>query len=83
MASKKPIIISDFPVFIEVLEPNKDCLFFRHDDYLALAEAIRKLKENPDMAERLALNAYQKVQTLTWANRASGIMLFIENIVLV
>ncbi|HCE42078.1 MAG TPA: hypothetical protein DET40_00840 [Lentisphaeria bacterium] len=78
MAMRKPIVLSDFPVFREVLEPGRDCLYFRKDDPDAFVAALRKLKESPGFARTLADNAFKRAEGLSWDNRANNILNFIE-----
>jgi len=79
MISKKPMIVSDLPVFHEVLDNNIDSLFVPPDDEVSLANAIKKISKDTDFAEKISKNAYDKVITkYTWEKRAQLILNFIS-----
>ena len=76
MASKRPIVASDLPSFKEVLNENNSILI-QSDNPGALAEGIKKVLNNSDLAERISKQAYKDVQKYTWDNRAKKILKFI------
>jgi glycosyltransferase involved in cell wall biosynthesis len=79
MASKRPIIVSDLPTLKEILEENVDALFVPPERPDLLAEAIKKLKEDEGLRNKLVENAYRKVlDKYTWKARAEGIINFVN-----
>ncbi|MFZ2657292.1 MAG: glycosyltransferase family 4 protein [Victivallales bacterium] len=78
MAMRKPIVISDFPVFREVLEAGRDCVYFKKDDPDAFVAALQQVKASPDLAAAVSANAFEKSRELSWDNRARNIIGFIE-----
>ena len=78
MASKTPIISSDFPVFREILNEQNALLIFPSDSGL-LSNAINKIITNKSYAKSLSNQAYKDVQNYTWEKRAARISKFILN----
>ncbi|MFH0804158.1 MAG: glycosyltransferase family 4 protein [Candidatus Zambryskibacteria bacterium] len=79
MASKKPIIATDLPSLREVLTDGRNSLLVPPGDARALAYAIVKLKENPDIGNKMADKAYLDVsEKYTWKIRAEKIISFIK-----
>ena len=76
MASKRPIIASDLPSFREVLNQN-NAVLVEPDNPRALAEGVKRVLENPDLAKRISEQAYKDVQKYTWERRAKKIIKFI------
>lgn len=71
MAAGKAIVASDLPAWADVVENEQDALLVPPSDSQALAEAIQRLKDAPDLRERLGQAAREKVmQHYTWAARA-------------
>lgn len=71
MAMGKPIVAFDLPSVREEVTDGKDVLLAKPDDPKSLAEKIGYLLENPDVARRLALNAYGTADEFSWAKRAA------------
>ncbi|MEK7583049.1 MAG: glycosyltransferase [Patescibacteria group bacterium] len=61
LAAKKPTITADTPAIRELFT-EQDLLLISAADPKSLAEAILKLKGNPDFAQRIAEHGYQTVQ---------------------
>jgi len=76
MASKRPIIASDVPSIREILDENT-AVFFEPDNSESLADAIRTVLENKDLANKVSANAFAKVADYTWQKRAEKILNFI------
>ena len=53
MAMGRPIVISDLPALREIAEPEERGLVFPPDDAVALADAVQRLFEDPELAARL------------------------------
>jgi len=53
MAMGKPIVISDLPALREIAAPEERGLAFPPDDAVALADAIQRLFDDPELAARI------------------------------
>ncbi len=81
MASKRPIIATDLPSLREILTDGENSLLVPPNDVRALAEAIVKLKENPEISNKIADKAYWDVsEKYTWKIRAEKIISFIKTV---
>ncbi len=76
MASGRPIVASDLPSFREALNQNNS-IPIESDNPQALAEGIKKVLNNSELAEKISRQAYQDVQEYTWEKRAEKILEFI------
>lgn len=80
MASKSAIVASDLPAWADVVTDEETALLVPPSDVEALANAIQRLKDQPDLREKLAGNAYQCVMSdYTWSARADKILRHIED----
>ena len=74
MAAGKAIIASDLPSIADVVAYDGNALLVPPEDVKALAKAIQRLREDPDMRQRLGDSARQKVMAhYTWTARAEAI----------
>lgn len=73
MAVGKPIVASDLPSIREVLSES-NCILVKPDDPAALAEGIRRVLENGELAERISKQARADVQQYDWQKRAERIL---------
>ena len=78
MASGRPIIASDFPVFREVLMHEKNALLVKPSDHNELASAMKRLLNDSVLTDKLAQQALLDVQNFTWEKRASNIFEFMK-----
>lgn len=81
MAAAKPIVASDLPVIREVLAHETTALLCSADarDDGDWAAALERLADDPDLARRLAANAYdQWTRHYTWDARARKILAWID-----
>ena len=76
MASNIPIVASDLPSIREILNEGNSVLV-EPDNPQALAEGVKKVLENKELGERLALAAKEKVNDYTWDKRAEKITEFL------
>ncbi len=74
MASGRPIIASDLSTLREVLEHERNALLVEADDLDGWAAALRRLREDPQLAARLAGEAKRDAAKHTWRQRARGIL---------
>lgn len=77
MAAGVPILATDLPSIREVLRHGDNAWLVPPSDPKALAEGIRHLLENPDLAERLARQAREDVRQYTWTRRAATILQYV------
>jgi glycosyltransferase involved in cell wall biosynthesis len=70
MASGKPIVASDLPAIREVLRDGDNALLVPPADPPALTAAIRRLMDDPALAEALASRARVDALEYTWDRRA-------------
>jgi glycosyltransferase involved in cell wall biosynthesis len=73
MAAGKPIVASDLPAIREVLAHERNALLFEPGNPQALTAAIRRVKDDPVLAARLARQAAEDVRQYTWARRAESL----------
>jgi glycosyltransferase involved in cell wall biosynthesis len=70
MASGRPIVASDLASIQEVLRDGENAVLVEPGNPQALVAGIRKIKDDPDLAQRVAAQAAQDVREFTWARRA-------------
>jgi len=76
MASRRPIISSDLPSVREMLNDN-NCIFCQPNNPEDLANKIRLILNNNDLADKMASQAYEDVKKYAWSKRAEKIIDFI------
>jgi glycosyltransferase involved in cell wall biosynthesis len=74
MAARRPIVASDLPSLREVLEHERNALLVPPGDPNALALAIQRLLDDPELGERIANAAFEQVREWTWERRARKIL---------
>jgi len=74
MATGVPIVASDLPSLREVLEEEKDCLFFEPEKGKSLAEQLLKLLTDNTLKSTIVRNLSLKVNRYTWTERAKKIL---------
>ncbi|MCU0498272.1 MAG: glycosyltransferase family 4 protein [Anaerolineae bacterium] len=75
MASGRALIASDLPAWAEVITDQTHALLVPPSDAKALADAIKRLIDDPALRERLAQQAYERVMSeYTWDARARQIL---------
>lgn len=81
MAAGLPVIASDFPAWREIIEGNECGLCVDPRDPTAIAQAIDRLIDNPDLARRLGKNGRQAVQErYTWASERNKLFALYEKL---
>ncbi|MEM2768828.1 MAG: glycosyltransferase family 4 protein [Candidatus Pacearchaeota archaeon] len=80
MALGLPIIASDIPPFREILTHGENAYLVEPENPKALAEGMRYLIENPQIAQSLSSKAKQKAMNYTYSIRAKKIKEIIENL---
>ena len=74
MAAGRSIIASDLPSIREILEHEKTALLVPPADAEAWCRSVIRLREEPDLAIRLADNARKEAVQYSWTNRARAIL---------
>ena len=77
MASRRPIVASNLPSIMEVMS-EQNCVFFDSDNPEDLANKIKLVFNDNDLAEKIAEQAYQDVKNYTWKKRVKNIINFIN-----
>ena len=70
MASGRPIVASDLPALREILRDEENALLVEPGNPQALVAGIRRIKEDPELGDRLARQARSDVRDFTWGRRA-------------
>jgi glycosyltransferase involved in cell wall biosynthesis len=81
MASGNPIVASDLPAIAEIIQDGRNGLLVPPGDASALAGALRRLRDDPSLACRLATQAAQDVLPYAWQHRASRILEWMRGLV--
>ncbi len=74
MAAGLPVVASDLPSLREILVDGVNALLTPPGDVAALARAVRRLRTESGLAQRLRARALEDVQAFTWDRRAAGIL---------
>ncbi|GIV81033.1 MAG: glycosyl transferase family 1 [Anaerolineae bacterium] len=78
MAAGCVVLASDLPGIAEVVREGETALLVPAGDVMAWAAAIRRLRDDPALRERLGAAAQQEAQRYTWAARAARIRAYVE-----
>ena len=74
MSAGRAIVVSDLPVLREVMNEH-NALLVPSDDPQAWIGAVKRLADNPDLAQRLGRQAYRDFdQRYSWQQRAGELM---------
>jgi glycosyltransferase involved in cell wall biosynthesis len=79
MASGSALVATDLPSTAEIVRDGENGLLIRPSDVEALAQALRRLRDDPALSDRLARQAAQDVLDYTWEARAKRILAFIQD----
>lgn len=74
MASKKPIIISNFPAGKDMIEDSISGLIVEMENIDSLARAMDKMILDADLRNRLSKSAYKRVQEFSIQNHVNKIL---------
>ncbi len=74
LATGRPMVATDFPILHEVLEHERNALFVPPDSGEALAQGVRRLLDEPDLARSIGAAAKADAQRYSWAARAEAII---------
>ena len=81
MAAGKPIVASDLPSIREVLRDGENALLVPPGNPPALTAAIRRLREDPELAAKLAAQARHDALDYTWDRRAERLETLFNEVV--
>lgn len=76
MASRRPIVASNLPSIAEILD-DQNAVLVEPDNPKALADGIKRVLQNQELADKIADKAYRDGQQYTWQKRAERILAFI------
>lgn len=80
MAAGRVIIASDLPAIREVLQDGENALLVEPGSAEAIAAAMRRLLEDPALAQRLAQTASRDASNYTWPRRAERIEALLKDV---
>lgn len=81
MAAGRPIIGSDLPAIREVLRDGENALLVEPGSAPAIAAAMRRLMNDPPLAQRLASAASGEATAYTWPRRAERLEALLQQVV--
>lgn len=79
MLSKAVAVTDESKYILENFKDNEELVIFSLTDTDTLAQRIRFLLDNPQIASKIAESGHRKVQAHTWYCRASDMLHHIEN----
>lgn len=77
MASGRPIVASDLPSIRDIVQDGETALLVEPSNPKALAEGIKRVLDDPDLAKKISGQAYGEVQQYSWEERARKTLEFI------
>jgi len=77
-AAGVPLVSTDHPTVQELVTPGIDGLLVPADDPRALADALHRLLQDPDLAARLAKAGLEQARTRTWLERGVKLRRFLD-----
>ncbi|MEA5388511.1 glycosyltransferase family 4 protein [Haloarculaceae archaeon H-GB11] len=80
MAAGRPIVASDLSVLKEVLSHGENALLAEPGDSDALADAVRRVLSDTDLAQQLSATVSKDVRQYTWNRRAQRILSYVQNL---
>ncbi len=78
MSAGRPIVSTKLPTVQEILTDGRSAILVKPDDPMALADGMRRVLDDTEMANTIAAQALKDVQTHTWQKRAQDILHFIK-----
>lgn len=79
LAMGKAVVAADLPAIREVLSDGVDALLAPPEEPPALAQAIQRLVDDPELRRRLGARAALRAQDFTWARRGANLLHFLAN----
>jgi glycosyltransferase involved in cell wall biosynthesis len=81
MAANRPIIASDLPAIREILRDGENALLVEPGNAAAIADAMRRLIDGPELAAELARTAAAEAARYTWPRRAERLETLLKDVV--
>ncbi len=81
MAAHTPVISSDLPAFLRVLDFGTAGVTFANEDSADLARALREVLSTPSLREELVERAFERVQLFDWSRVATSIIDVYETVI--
>jgi glycosyltransferase involved in cell wall biosynthesis len=81
MAAGRAIIASDLPAIREILRDGENALLVEPGNAAAIAAAMRRLIDGPELAARLARTAAAEAPRYTWPRRAERLETLLKDVV--
>ena len=81
MAARTPVVASDLPAFLRVLDFGAAGLSFRNEDAGDLARALREVLNDTSRKAALVEAAFERVQLFDWSRVATSILDVYETVV--
>lgn len=78
MAARTPIVASNLPAFVKLLDDGDSGAIFASEDSDNLADTILNLLENQDMRQRIAIAGYEKAKSFDWNSVGDQILTVYE-----
>jgi phosphatidylinositol alpha-mannosyltransferase len=66
MAAKTPIVASNLPAFVKLLDDGNSGAIFKSEDSEHLAETVLRLLNNKAMREEIAIAGFEKAKSFDW-----------------
>ena len=66
MAAKTPIVASNLPAFVKLLDDGNSGVIFKSEDSDHLAETVLRLLNNKAMREEIAVAGFEKARSFDW-----------------
>ena len=79
MAAGKPIVATELPTVMEVLQDGVNAVLVEPDNPAALARGIQHIALDPAFARKIGEKARRDVNSYTWERRAGKILEFINS----
>ncbi|MFH1998880.1 MAG: glycosyltransferase [Planctomycetota bacterium] len=74
LAAGRPIVSTDLPILQTVLHHEKNAIMVEPDSKESLVEAIQRIRNQPELAKKIATNARDDSTRYTWEERAHRIL---------
>ena len=74
MATQLPVVATEVPGYMSVLEPGRDSLTVRPKSWAELGAALVILARDPELRLRMGISGHQKAQGYSWTAVASQVV---------
>lgn len=81
MAARTPVIASDLPAFLRVLDFGAAGVTFMNEDAEDLARALREVLQSEQRRSQLVEEAFERVQLFDWSRVATSILDVYETVI--